>query len=112
MKQIDLTFKVNRVATFKNGSMLPTMSMKELMMVARGKGQLLYEVIEALAKYNGGTISEANDTLTFIEELKLHPVCNISEEKFALIEKALATATVEVKAAWANMISQLNMEGQ
>ncbi len=110
MKKIDLTVKVNRVAKFNNGTM-PFMNRNELFNILRGKGQLLYEVIDALAAYQGGAISDANDTLAFVEELKSKPVCSISNARFALIENALANASVEVKATWANMVSHLNMEG-
>jgi hypothetical protein len=111
MKKIDLTVKVNRVAKFNNGT-VPFMSRNEFINIIRGKGQLLYEVIDALSAYQGGAISDANDTLAFIEELKAQPVGAITNERFALIENSLAAASVEVKATWANMVSHLNMEGR
>jgi hypothetical protein len=102
MKKIDLTVRVHRVTPQRGHGMRP-MPMQS--------NKLLTDVIAALVSYTGVAIYEANDIITFINELKANPVCEIDEAKLMLIEAALGNANVEVKATWATMINKLNKEG-
>lgn len=108
MKKIDLTFRTHRTIKHNSKTGLPQITWKELAMIARNQGHLLYDVVEALVNYKGGVIEDANDTLALADRLKANPIATISDDEFALIENALMSATVEVKAAWANMVKQLN----
>lgn len=127
MKKIDLTYPMRRAT--KKAVTLPTLPTKvTLSEEAKAKLQshplfaqmntlkanadtLKKEVLNALANYTSGTIAEAEEIFSLAEYLRDNPTCEISNAKFALIEKAIATSNVEVKVTWNTMINELNKEG-
>lgn len=118
MKKIDLNYDMRR-ATKKlslptaqselleklkmSNPLLANMNMKNLDTLKR-------EVLKAMANYNGGTIEEAEEMLALIEFLHNNPVCEITDEQFAMVEHAISNASVEVKATWKSMVESLNAE--
>jgi hypothetical protein len=117
MKKIDLTRQVRKVTlnTFsgkfaqlnKNTAALTN----PLLAHVASLHTLQNYVIKALNNYTDCTINSSSDVMKLANTLKETPICEISDENFDLIEKALAGEPAHVKAAWNDMVVSLNTEG-
>lgn len=117
MKKIDLTRQVRKVTlnTFsgkfaqlnKNTAALTN----PLLAHVASLHTLQNYVIKALNNYTDCTINSSSDVMKLANSLKETPICEISDENFDLIEKALAGEAAHVKAAWNDMVVSLNTEG-
>lgn len=117
MKKIDLTQQVSKVtlntfsgkfAQLNKNTIAPT---NPLFAHVASLHTLQNYVIKALNNYTGCTINASSDVMKLANTLKETPICEISNENFELIEKALAGEPAHVKAAWNDMVVSLNAEG-
>ena len=117
MKKIDLTQQVRKVtlntfsgkfAQLNKTTVAPT---NPLLVHMASLHTLQNYVIKALNNYTGCTINASSNVMELANMLKETPICEISDENFDLIEKALASEPAHVKAAWNNMVVSLNTEG-
>ena len=114
MKKIDLTFKMRRAT--KKVAALPTAQAEALTKLhshplfaqLQNLDTLKKEVLNAMANYVGGTIDEAEEMFTLTEFLRDNPTFEVTNEQFALVEKAVEQASVEVKVTWKTMVNELN----
>lgn len=106
MKRIDLTMTVDRIIPIK------PRTQAELVKMLRGEkyDTLLESVVSLLASYTGTSIDDAEKVVMLIERLKKHPNGEIADKDFSMIETALASASVEIKTTWKQMVEKLNKE--
>ena len=111
MKKIDLTYQMRRATrkTVTNVQVEATrLHSQRLLAMMQKVDTLKKEVLNAMANYVGGTMEDAENMFALAEFLRDNPTCEVTDVQLALIEQAIANASVEVRVTWKAMYNELN----